>query len=74
MEQKSEIESEVEFMRRSRFDRIKDKFSEVSPEARKVIDKAKSDDILALTITFNSPIKVIEAELFDDKKFIDLAF
>ncbi len=73
-ESEDEIESEIEFMRKLRFDKIRDKFSDVSPKADEVIKNANPDDILALTLTFNSPIKVIKAEIFDDKKFIDLAF
>lgn len=68
------VDSEMEFMRKSRFEKIRDKFSDVTPESDEVIKNAKSDDILALTLTFNSPIKVIKAEIFDDRKFIDLAF
>jgi len=69
-----EGDSQIEFMRKNRFEKIKSKFSSVSEDANEVIAKAKPTDILALTLTFNSPVKIIKAELFDEKKFVDLAF
>jgi len=64
----------MEFMRRSRFDSIKNQFNEISTNAKSIIDLAKPTDILKLSLTFNSPTKVIEAEIFDEEKFIELAF
>lgn len=69
-----ELTTEIEFMRKSRFDKIKSKFSEISEEAKSIIMEANDNDILSLSLSFNSPIKVMKAEIFDDKKFIDLAF
>ena len=63
----------MEFMRKCRFEKIKDRFLEISEEAKEVIDSAGSKEILALSLTFSSP-KVIKAEIFDEQKFIDLAF
>lgn len=68
------ITSKLEFMKRSRFETIKDKFNEIAPSASSIIDKADNDDILKLSLTFNSPVKVIEAEIFNKEKFINLAF
>ena len=65
----------LEFMRKNRFEKIKDQFKEISLEAQEIINNAEAQDILSLTLTFNSPnLKVIKAEIFDEKKFIDLAF
>jgi hypothetical protein len=64
----------MEFMRKSRFESMRDKFNEISPEADKVIKLANPSDILKLSLTFNSPTKVIDAEVFDEEKFIELAF
>jgi hypothetical protein len=67
-------ETKMEFMRKSRFESIKDKFHEIAPAASEAIDKANNDDILRLSLTFNSPVKVLEAEVFNEEKFIELAF
>lgn len=64
----------MEFMRRSRFDSIKNQFNEISVDAKKVIDLAKPTDILKLSLTFVGLLKVTEAEIFDEEKFIELAF
>lgn len=74
MEETDELTTEIEFMRKSRFEKIKSKFSDISLNAEQTIAEAKDDDILSLSLTFSSPIKVINAEIFNDKKFIDLAF
>lgn len=65
---------EVEFMRKRRFDSLRGKFSEVSSSAAETIKHASDDDIIKLTLTINSPIKVVEAEVFNEDKFIELAF
>ncbi len=69
-----EVTPKMEFMRKSRFETLKDKFNEISTSAQGVIASAKPTDILKLSLTFNSPVKVIEAEVFDEEKFIELAF
>jgi len=68
------ITTSLEFMRKERFERIKNKFDRVSSEANEIISKANDNDILRLALTFNSPIEVVEAEIFDEDKFVDLAF
>jgi hypothetical protein len=68
------VETKMEFMRKSRFDSIRKKFDNISPEAEEIIKVAQPNDILKLSLTFNSPIKVVEAEIFDEKKFAELAF
>ena len=66
---------QIEFMKKSRFDGLKTRFKSVSPKAQTIIDAARPDDVLSLTLEFNSPtLTVVEAEVFDDKKFIELAF
>lgn len=74
MEETQVEETKMEFMRKSRFETIKDKFHEIAPAASEAIDKANDNDILKLSLTFNSPVKVLEAEVFDEEKFIELAF
>lgn len=74
MEETQVEETKMEFMRKSRFETIKDKFHEITPAASEAIDKANDNDILKLSLTFNSPVKVLEAEVFDEEKFIELAF
>ncbi|HDY72859.1 MAG TPA: hypothetical protein ENH90_01750 [bacterium] len=69
-----EQQTKMEFMRKSRFDKIRHKFNNVSEDAQKVIDVAKSNEILRLALTFNSPVKVVEAEIFNEEKFVELAF
>jgi hypothetical protein len=68
------INEKTEFMRRSRFETIRNKFQEISPTANEVIASARQEDILRLSMTFNSPVKVLDAEVFDEKKFLELAF
>lgn len=64
----------LEFMRKQRFEELRSKFKEISPDAEEVISKAQPNDILKLSLTFNSPVKVVTAEVFDENKFIELAF
>ena len=74
MDDSAEIVTEFEFMRKSRFKNMEKKFSEVTPEALKIIDAAKDTDILSLTLSFNSPVKVLNAEIVNDDKFIEFVF
>lgn len=60
----------IKLVKKSAFSQ--DSFGEVADEAAKVIRGAKDDDILALTITFNSPLKVVKAVVFDRSSFNDL--
>lgn len=66
--------SKIDFMRKSRFEKIKSLFNGVSTEAQKIIDGAQSNDILRLCLSVNSPIAVVEAEIFTEEKFAQLAF
>ncbi|MDE1870047.1 MAG: hypothetical protein KGH71_03625 [Candidatus Micrarchaeota archaeon] len=54
-----------------RLDRYREAlFTSVSPEAKKVIADAKPESVLALKIATNSPsIRVIDAQIFDEKVF-----
>ncbi|MBN2330279.1 MAG: hypothetical protein JXC85_00530 [Candidatus Aenigmarchaeota archaeon] len=63
----------VEFMRKHRFEKIRDKIESIAPEAEAIINSAKSEEILELTMTFTNP-KVINADIIDERKFIELAF
>lgn len=65
--------TKLEFMRKSRFESLKYNFEYISPEASKIIEKAEKNDILSFTITFSNP-KILKAEIFDEKKFIELVF
>lgn len=65
---------EVEFMRKKRFESIKSKFSEISEDAITVINEADDNDVIKLTLTINSPMKITEAEIYTEDKFIELAF
>ncbi len=47
-------------------------FSNIESGARAVIDSAKDGDILALTLTVNSPLKIIQARIFNRDSFDDL--
>ena len=47
----------------------KEAFRKVSAAADKVIQKAKASDVLALTVTMNSPLKVVSACLYDESVF-----
>jgi hypothetical protein len=64
---------EIEFMTKSRFETIRSKFSDISPEAAAVIDKAQPDEVLLLDLTFNSPVKVVNAEVCSEERFLELA-
>jgi hypothetical protein len=66
--------SRTEFMRKSRFESLRSKFRDINTEANSIINSANNDDILKLSLTFNSPVRVVEAEVFDESKFIELAF
>lgn len=59
--------SAIKLVKKSAFRR--DAFESVDPEASKVIESALPDQILALTITRNSPLKVAQARLFDKSLF-----
>ncbi len=66
---------QMDFMRKSRFKTIANQFKEISPEAQKIIDSAKDSDILKITMSFNTPtLKVDVVEIFDEDKFVQLAF
>lgn len=66
--------TDLEYMRKSRFDKIRDKFSDVEPAADAIIKEAKPEDILALTLSFNTPVKVVKAEVWDEKRFAEELF
>ena len=63
----NESVSAIKLVRKSAFRR--DAFSSIDPEAEKVIESAKPDQILALTITKNSLLKVAQARIFDKNLF-----
>jgi hypothetical protein len=62
--------SAIKLVRKSAF--RADQFDSVSPEAKKIIDSAKPEQILALTITRNSPLKVAAAKVFDRDVFEEI--
>ena len=62
----NESVSAIKLVRKNAFRR--DAFSSIDPEAEKVIESARPDQILALTIT-NSPLKVAQARIFDKNLF-----
>lgn len=59
--------STVKLVRKSAFKG--DAFESVDSEALKVIESAEEHQILALTITRNSPLKIAKAEIFDRAVF-----
>ncbi|MBS3096560.1 hypothetical protein J4480_03915 [Candidatus Woesearchaeota archaeon] len=67
-------ETVVELMRKSRFDSIRDKFDSVDAEADKKIINATPLDILAVTITLDNPVNVIDADIITPEEFLKEAF
>lgn len=62
--------SEVSTVKLVRKDTFKeDAFESISDSARKTIQNAQDSDILALTITMNSPLKITNAEIFNRALF-----
>lgn len=49
-----------------------DAFTNIKADARKVINEAQPNDILALTITANSPLNIIQAKIFNRKVFDEI--
>lgn len=48
-----------------REDFVASKFKTITEGAKKVIESAKPDQLLAITITMNSPFSVIDAKLYN---------
>ena len=65
---------ELVFMSKARFDAIRARFAGISDAALTAIDNADDDDILAITMAVNSPVKVIEARIVKGEDFIEMAF
>ena len=59
--------SAIKLVKKSAF--REDAFDSVDSKAKAVISAAGADQILALTITRNSPLKVAEARIFDKEVF-----
>jgi hypothetical protein len=49
-----------------------DAFTNIKADARKVINEAQPNDILALTITANSPLNIIQARIFTRRVFDEI--
>lgn len=74
-EETNEDEESIDFMRKSRFERVKGGLGAISPKAQKVIDDARDEDVLMLTMKFNSPtLSIVDAEVCDADRFIEMAF
>ena len=67
-------ELKVELMRKSRFDSIKMNFNKISNEADTAIQNANSNDILAITMSFDNPVDVVRAELITPDDFFKEVF
>lgn len=68
------MDTKIDFMRKSRFDTIKDKFTNIDETAQTIISEAKNEDILELRLTFTNPISITSARIMTEKDFIELAF
>lgn len=70
------MDIEIDFMRKSRFLKIKDKFDSISKIAQEVIDSAGDTDIIYLSLVINSVgcVTVIKANICTEDMFIQLAF
>jgi len=62
--------SAIKLVKKSAF--REDAFESVSPKAKAVIMAATDDQILALTITRNSPLKVADAKIFNKSVFEEI--
>ena len=66
---------ELEFMRKSRFVKIKGKFSEIVKEADEIIESAEDNDILMLKLyVLETQILVIGVKVVNEDDYIDLVF
>lgn len=54
-------------VRKDKFDKAN--FNEIAPKAETEIARAKSDELLALYITVNSPLKVVDAKIYNRDVF-----
>ncbi len=59
--------SAIKLVRKSAF--REDAFTSIDAKAKAVIEAAQEDQILALTITHSSPLRVAEAQIFDRELF-----
>lgn len=59
--------SAIKLVKKSAF--REDVFKTIEKRAKKVIDSARADQILALTITRSSPLKVADAKIFNRDVF-----
>ena len=62
--------SAIKLVKKSAF--REDAFENIEPKARAVIDGAGEDQILALTITRNSPLKIADDKVFDRRVFEEI--
>lgn len=70
----AEPEIRTELMRKERFDDIKQKFNAVSKNAEESIKTANPKDILAITLSFDNPVDVIEAKVITPDEYFREAF
>lgn len=71
---RADPEVRVELMRRERFDKMRMNFNTISPDAKGIISKAKSEDILAITMSFDNPVDVVKAEIITPDDFFKEVF
>jgi hypothetical protein len=66
------LTKKMEFVRKSQLDTSQVTIE--NPETRRIIEEAKPEDILGLTITINSPVKIVDAQVVNDDSFAELFF
>ena len=67
--------TELEFMRKSRFVKIQDRFSKVADNIQEKVDAANNDDIFMLILDWNFfGLKVTGIKIVTEEDFINIIF